>query len=108
MQQPDQIVDDGGQGLAGRLGVAMGDLDGDVLVGAQQHLRVVLAIIDHGIVQAPEAGTGIERHIGEVEVPHEIDDDVGIPPDLGWFDFLAASFLRLGHPVSPLSFRKIG
>ena len=45
VQQADDVVDDGHHRLTARLGVAVGDLDGDLFVIAQQHRRLVLAII---------------------------------------------------------------
>ena len=55
VQQADQIVQDHRHRLAGRLGVAVRDLHRDLLVVAQHHRRLVVAVVDERIVQAAEA-----------------------------------------------------
>ena len=89
VQQPDQVVNNGNQRLARRLGVAVRDLDGDVLVRTQEHLRVVLPVIDHRVMQAAIARTRVERHIRKIVLAHQVNDDVRTPADLCRNDFLA-------------------
>ena len=56
---------------------------------------MIAAVIDQRIVQAPIAGAGIERDIGKVVVPEQIDDDVRLPGFLG----VADRRLRFGDVV---------
>ncbi len=51
VQQADQIMHDSDHRLALDAGVAMGDLHGDFFMLAEQHGRIVLAVIDQRIVQ---------------------------------------------------------
>ncbi|MFP6736582.1 MAG: hypothetical protein VB959_22460 [Rhodospirillales bacterium] len=83
MQKPDQVMEDYDQRFAAGRGVAVGDLDGDVFVGAEDHLRVVLAVIDHGIMQPAKTGARVQGHEREIILPHQIDNDVRIPAGLG-------------------------
>jgi hypothetical protein len=82
MQQSDHVVHDGDHRAAGRLGVAMGDLHGDLLMLAQQHRRAVAAVIDERVVQAAKARPGIERDIGKPELLDQVDDHIGLPAPL--------------------------
>ncbi len=79
MQQPHEVVQDHGHRLAGRLGVAVGDLHRDLLVLAQHHRRLIAAVIDQRIVQAAEARAGIERDMREAVALDQVDDDVRLP-----------------------------
>ncbi len=72
-------MDDRHHRLAARLGVAVGDLHGDLFVIAEQHRRLVLAVIDQRIVQAAVTRAGIERDVGKIVLLDQIDDDVGLP-----------------------------
>ena len=79
VQQADEIVQDHRHRLAGRLGVAVRDLHRDLLVLAEHHRRLVVAVVDQRVVQAAEARAGIERDIGEIVALDQVDDDVGLP-----------------------------
>ena len=83
VDQADQIVDDGHHRLARRLGIAMRHLDRGLLVLAQHHMGIVLAVIDQRIVEPPVTGAGVERRIGHVVAVQHVDDDVGPPAALG-------------------------
>ena len=96
MQQPHHVVHDGDHGLARRLGVAVGDLHRDLLVVAQQHLGIVLAVVHHGVVETPVAGPRIEGDVGDVVELHEVDDDVRLPALFRFLD------VRHGEPFSNL------
>ena len=64
-------------GLAGHLGIAVGDGDRGFLVQAEQHLRLRIAeIIDDAVVQAAIARARRERDIGNVERAQRVGDDV--------------------------------
>ena len=105
MQQPDQVVQDHRHRLAGRLGVAVRDLHGDLLVLAQHHRRLVAAVVDQRIVQAAKARAGIERDVGEAVALDQVDDDVGLPAAIVLVGALRSSrlFLHRRAPVTPLS-----
>ena len=79
VQQADQVVQDHGGRLAGRLGVAVGDLHRDFLVVAEHHRRLVVAVVDERVVQAAEARAWIERDEREAVALDHVDDDVGLP-----------------------------
>ncbi len=79
VQQADEVVQDHRHRLAGRLGVAVRDLHGDLLVIAQHHRRLVAAVIDQRVVQPAEARTRIERDEREAVALDQVDDDVGLP-----------------------------
>ena len=102
MQQPDQVVQDHRHRPAGRLGIAVRDLHRDLLVLAQHHRRLVAAVVDERIVQAAEAGAGIERDVGEAVALDQVDDDVGLPAAVILVDALCSSRLFL-HRRAPLS-----
>ena len=60
VHQPDVGMHGGDHGLAGDLGVALGDGDGGFLMQAEQHLRLRIAeIIDDRVVQAAIARPGV-------------------------------------------------
>ena len=46
MQQADNIVDDDAKRLAASLGIAMADLNRDLLMLAKQHFGIVIVAID--------------------------------------------------------------
>ena len=79
VQHADDVVHDGDHRLAGRLGVAVRDLHRDLLVLAQQHRRLVAAVVDQRVVQPAVARAGVERDVGEAELLDQVDDDVGLP-----------------------------
>ena len=79
---------DGDHRLAFGAGVAMGDLHGDLFVLAEQHRRIVLAVVDQRVVQAAIARAGIERDVFEIVAFDHVDDDVGLPALVGFFDGL--------------------
>ena len=83
VQQPDQIVQDHRHRAAGRPGIAMRDLDRCLLVLTEQHLRLVAAVVDQGVVQPTKAGAGVHRHEGQLVALQQIDDDVGLVATLG-------------------------
>ena len=67
----------------------MRNLDRDLLVLAKQHRRIVLTIIDDGIVQATKARAGIHRDVWKIIALDQIDNHVGLPFAL---DFAFAHF----------------
>jgi hypothetical protein len=112
VQHADHVMHDGDHRLARDLGVAMRDLHRDLLVLAQQHRRLVAAVIDQRVVQPAIARARIERDIGESELLDEIDDDVGLPALGGVGAFLGGRFFSrsafglgffFAHPPEPLS-----
>ncbi len=88
MQQPDNVMHDRHHRLAARLGIAVGDLHRDLFMIAEQHRRLVLAIIHQRVVQTAIARAGVERDIGKLVLLDQIDDDVGLPA-LGGFFYLS-------------------
>jgi hypothetical protein len=66
VEQAHHVVEDRGHGAAGRLGVAVSDADRDLLVGALDQRRLVVAVVDQRVVQAPKAGARVERHVRDV------------------------------------------
>jgi hypothetical protein len=77
VHQADEVVHRGDAHLAGALGVAVGEGDGDLLVQAEQDLRVdVAAVVDQRVVQAPERGSGVQRHVPGAERPEQVHDQV--------------------------------
>jgi hypothetical protein len=86
VQHADHVVHDRHHRLAGRLGVAVGDLHRDLFVLAEQDRRLVAAVIDQRVVQAAIARARIERDIGEAVMLDQVDDDVGLPRLLGVAD----------------------
>ena len=77
VHQADIGVDGRGHGFAGDLGIAVRNGDRMLFVQAQKHLRpFITEIIDQTVVQAPIAGTGIERDERNVERAERIGDDV--------------------------------
>src|ERR1051326_801541 len=100
VQHADPVVHDPHHRLAGRLGVAVGDLHGDLLVLAQQDRRLVAAVIDQRVVQAAIRGAGIERDIGKAVVLDQIDDYVGLPR-FGGVARLGLGFGNVVHLFGP-------
>src|SRR5215510_5050031 len=76
VQQTDEVVHDGDHRLAFGTGIAVGDLDGDFFVLAEQHRRIVLAVVDQRVVQPAIARARVERDIFEVVTLDHVDDDV--------------------------------
>ena len=103
MQQADQVVHDRDHRLAGGARVAMGNLHRDLLVVAQQHRRLVLAIVDEAVVQAAIAGAGVERDIGKIVQLDHVDDDVRLPPLVRFLNAFVAALAaaRVVHASSP-------
>ncbi len=80
VEQADIGMHRGRHRLVGDLGVALRDRDRDLLVQAEQHLRLLVAeIVDDRIVQAAIAGAGIERDIGDIQRTQGFGDDVAAP-----------------------------
>src|SRR6266852_7824594 len=77
----------------------MRDLHRDLFVLAQQHGRIVAAVVDQRIVQAAITRPRIERDIRKSELFDQIDDDVRLPTPFG------VSALRVGFAVSYLCIR---
>ena len=92
-------MDDGDHRQALRPRIAMRDLHGNFFVVAEQHRRVVFAVIDQRIVQAAKTRSGIERDVRKVVMLDQIDDDVGLPTAIGFADSFRG-FCR--HPGSPM------
>jgi len=91
-------MDDGDHRLAARPRIAVWDLHGDFFVVAEQHRRIVFAVIDQRVVQTAETRSGIERDVGKAVTLDQIDDDVGLPTAIGFADSARA----FGHPGSPV------
>ena len=100
VQQPHQVVDDGDHRLAAGAGVAVGDLHRDLLVVAQHHGRVVLAVVHQRVVKAPVAGAGIERDVLEPVALDHVDDDVRLPLAVGLLDRRRSDLFRCAHVFS--------
>ena len=83
MQKPDHIMDDGQHRFAAGLGVSMSDLHSYLFVVAEQHRRLVFAVIDQRIVEPAKTGAGIECYVWEAVLLDQIDDDVPIA-SAGW------------------------
>ena len=64
----------------------MGDLHGDLFMLAEQHGRIVLAVVDQRIVESAIAGARVKRDIFEVVALDHVDDDVRLPSPIGFFD----------------------
>ena len=78
MEKAHQVMDDGDHRLAGCAGIAVGDLHRRFLMGTQQHMGIITAVIDHRIVQPPVAGPRIEGGKRQIVHMHHVDDDVGV------------------------------
>ena len=76
VQHPDDVVHDCNHRLSGDLRVPVGDLDRDLLVLAQHHRRVVLIVIDQGIMQAPVTCTRVQRDVREAVRFDQVGNDV--------------------------------
>jgi hypothetical protein len=83
VEEPDHVMHDRHHRLAGRLGIAVGDLYGDLLVLTQQHRRIIAAVVDQRVVQAAIARARIERNIRKTELLDEVDDDIRLPASFG-------------------------
>ena len=70
-------MDDRAHGLVRRLGIAMGNADGVILMQAEQHAGVAIAeMIDDGIMQPAIGGARIERHIFHAGQAQHLRGDV--------------------------------
>ena len=66
--------------LAGDLGVAMGNGHRMLLMQHDEHLRLRIAqVIDQAVMQAAEAGAGIEQHIGDAQRPQQFGNHIAAP-----------------------------
>jgi hypothetical protein len=92
-------MDDGDHRQALRPRIAMRDLHGNFFVVAEQHRRVVFAVIDQRIVQAAETRSGVERDVRKVVMLDQIDDDVGLPAAIGFADSCRAFVRHAGSPM---------
>jgi len=99
VQQPDHVMDDGDHRLAARPRIAVRDLHGNFFVVAEQHRRIVFAVIDQRIVQAAETRSRIERDVGKAVTFDQIDDDVGLPAAIGFADSCRAFVRHAGSPM---------
>ena len=90
VEQSDHVMDDGDHRLAARPRIAVRDLHGNFFVIAEQHRRIVFAVIDQRIVQAAETRSRIERDVGKAVTFDQIDDDVGLPAAIGFADSIRA------------------
>ena len=76
--QADDVVDDRGHRPALRLRVAVGEGDGDLLVGGEDQLgSAVAAVVDEGVVQPAVGRAGIQGHVLDADRAQEVDDEVG-------------------------------
>jgi hypothetical protein len=99
VQQSDHVMDYGDHRLAARPRITVRDLHSNFFVVAEQYRRIVFAVIDQRIVQAPETRSGIERDVRKAVMFDQIDDDVGLPTAVGFADSSRA-FCR--HPGSSM------
>jgi hypothetical protein len=77
VHEADEVVDRRDADLPGALGVAVGQGDGDLLVQAEQQLRVDVApVVDQGVVQAAERGARVQRHVLRAQGPQQVDHEV--------------------------------
>ena len=75
----------------------MGQRDGDLFMIAKNNFRrMIAAVVDQRIVQAPESGAGIDRDVLELECFEHIDDHIGAPLGARLFDLLC-----FGHSKFP-------
>ena len=107
MQQTHKVMDDGDHGLARHACVAMSDLYGDLLVLAEEHLRIVLAIIDQRIVQSAIAGPRVQGDVFEPVAFDHVYDNVRLPSPIGFLDGARFTSSRLCHMIDLLSFGEI-
>ena len=77
---------DGDHRFSGYARVAMGDLYGDLFMLAEQHRRIVLAVVDQRIVQPAITGTWVKRNVFKPVAFDHVDDDVRLPSSIGFFD----------------------
>jgi hypothetical protein len=79
--EADDVVHDGGHRRALGLGVAVGQGDGDLLVGGEDQLGgTVAAVVDQRIVQAAIGRAGIERDVLDADGAQEVDHEIGAVP----------------------------
>ena len=79
MQQADQVVENRYHRLTACLGIAMGDLNSCLFVLAQHHFRIILAVIDDRVVQAPIARTRIQCCMGQIVHVQHINNNIRAP-----------------------------
>ncbi len=60
---------------------ASGDLDGDLLMLADQHRRSVAVVVDQRVMQGPVAGAGVQRDKREFVLLDEIGNYVRLPAE---------------------------
>src|SRR4029077_461541 len=94
-------MDDGHHRFAGRFGVAVGDLHRDLFMIAEQHRRVILAIVHEGVVQPAKASAGIKCDIRKSILFDQIDDDIRLPSLGGFLDIDIFFLSRLCHLIVP-------
>ena len=71
--------------LAGDLGIAVGDRHRVLLVQAQEHLRFGVAEqVDQAVVQAAIRGAGVERDIGQANLPEHQRHHIAAPVIAGF------------------------
>ena len=77
MLEPDDVVHDGRHRPPLRLGVAVGERDGDLLVGGEDQLGPALAAVVHErVVEPAEGRAGVEGDVLDADRAQEIDDQV--------------------------------
>ena len=97
VQQPYQVMDNGDHRLAAGAGVAMSDLHRDLLVVAQHHGRVVLAVVHQRVVESPVAGAGIQGDVLEPVALDHVHDDVRLPLAIRLLDLGRFDLFRFAH-----------
>ena len=76
--EPDDVVEDGRHRFARGLRVAVRQRHGHLFMAALQQLRPrVAAVVDDGIVDAPEGRSRVERGVLDAERPKDVDDQIG-------------------------------
>ena len=98
--ESDDVVESGGHGLAGDAEVAVGDGDGDLLVGAEHHLGAAVAEVHEGVVEPAVAGAGVEGDVLHAERAEGLDHVVGAVHGLAGGASAQRGVLGGGHRCS--------
>ncbi len=95
VHQADVAVDRDGHRPPGHLGVAVRDRDRVLLVQADEHPRIAVAVVVHqAVVQPAVARAGDERDVAQVEAAEEFGQRVAAPLDRDVAAFDSFGFFR--------------
>ena len=79
--EPDDVVHHLRHRPALGLRVAVGQADGDLLVGGEHELRrPVAAVVHERVVQAAKGRAGVQRHVLDADRPQEVHDEIRAVP----------------------------